>query len=627
MQMFIDAATRDWLHIFIATVVVLLFTSFVYFIILRGPWLWWSLGRVRKKITALSGTVPQDLKSKLDKGLSATRLAPQWKEYRDTLHEQFSVAGPEKQVIAVRATVPAEAFFNAELVVDGYLHTEFYKHLPGIFTGLGIIATFAGLISGLQVFDVSAVDPDELKASLGGLFEHVWSAFLLSAIAISLAMVCTILEKMIYAANLHQTANIAAELDGMFRSGVGEEYLSQLVVSSEEGAVQTRQLKESLVEDLKSLLTNLTERQIQATQQLSVDLGSSIETSLQAPLQKIADTVQTASRGQSESAGVMIENLMTAFMAQMRETMGGQMGELAVLMRESTESVTRVESSLRSLVEDMQQASRASSEGVQSAMADLLASLASHDQRRNETMSNSQAEVLASIQSAMQQMAAAQETGSRQVSVAATEASNQIAAAAAQAQQASERSVERANEVAEGAQRTALEAINQLEGGAAKISTMLAALDAATERLGRSGNALASLHEKAGALGSQLEGASVALRKSSETLGTSSQAMSQASIRMEGVSGLMASEAGVRESTLKEIQRALSKGQEASLEFAEYSEMVTKMLEKSIESFGSSTTAVLGHTMRQYDKELTNAVALIRQALDQMAVVIADQEA
>src|SRR5699024_144461 len=181
---------------------------------------------------------------------------------------------------------------------------------------------------------------------------------------------------------------------------------------------------------------------------------------------------------------------------------------------------------------------------------DLLASLASHDQRRNETMSNSQAEVLASIQSAMQQMAAAQETGSRQVSVAATEASNQIAAAAAQAQQASERSVERANEVAEGAQRTALEAINQLEGGAAKISTMLAALDAATERLGRSGNALASLHEKAGALGSQLEGASVALRKSSETLGTSSQAMSQASIRMEGVSGLMASEAGVRESTL-----------------------------------------------------------------------------
>ena len=412
----------------------------------------------------------------------------------------------------------------------------------------------------------------------------------------------------------------------MFRSGVGEEYLSQLVVSSEEGAVQTKQLKESLIEDLKSLLTNLTERQIQATQQLSVDLGSSIETSLQAPLQKIAETVQVASRGQSESAGLMIENLMTAFMAQMRETMGGQMGEVATLMRESAESVTRVEGSLRALVDDMQQASRASSEGVQSAMADLLASLASHDRQRNETMSSSQAEILANIQSAMQQMTIAQEAGSRQVSTAATDASRQIAAAAAQAQQASERTVERATEVAEGAQRGALEAINQLEGGATKISAMLAALDSATERLGRSGSALATLHEKAGALGAQIEGAAVALRKSSETLGTSSQAMSQASLRMEGVSGLMANEAGARESALKEIQLALSKGQEASLEFAEYSEMVTKMLEESIDSFGNRTTAVLGHTMTQFDKELTNAVALIRQALDQMAVVIADQE-
>lgn len=626
MQMFIDAATRDWLHIIIASVVSLLFLSFVFFILIRGPILWGSLARIRKRIASLSGVNPDELKTSLGKSLSGTRVSPQWKEYRDTLHEQFSTFGAEKNVVAVRATVPAEAFFNAELIVDGYLHTEFYKHLPGIFTGLGIIATFSGLIAGLQTFDVSAVDPDALKASLGGLFEHVWSAFLLSAVAIGLAMVCTIFEKLIYAANLHQTANIAAELDGMFRSGVGEEYLSQLVVSSEEGAVQTKQLKESLIEDLKSLLTNLTERQIQATQQLSVDLGSSIETSLQAPLQKIAETVQVASRGQSESAGLMIENLMTAFMAQMRETMGGQMGEVATLMRESAESVTRVEGSLRALVDDMQQASRASSEGVQSAMADLLASLASHDRQRNETMSSSQAEILANIQSAMQQMTIAQEAGSRQVSTAATDASRQIAAAAAQAQQASERTVERATEVAEGAQRGALEAINQLEGGATKISAMLAALDSATERLGRSGSALATLHEKAGALGAQIEGAAVALRKSSETLGTSSQAMSQASLRMEGVSGLMANEAGARESALKEIQLALSKGQEASLEFAEYSEMVTKMLEESIDSFGNRTTAVLGHTMTQFDKELTNAVALIRQALDQMAVVIADQE-
>ena len=35
-------------------------------------------------------------------------------------------------------------------MVDAPLRTEFYKHLPGILTGLGIIGTFSGLIIGLQ---------------------------------------------------------------------------------------------------------------------------------------------------------------------------------------------------------------------------------------------------------------------------------------------------------------------------------------------------------------------------------------------------------------------------------------------------------------------------------------------
>ena len=43
---------------------------------------------------------------------------------------------------ALRATATAEAFFNAQYVVDGRLRTEFFKHLPGIFTGIGIIGTF-----------------------------------------------------------------------------------------------------------------------------------------------------------------------------------------------------------------------------------------------------------------------------------------------------------------------------------------------------------------------------------------------------------------------------------------------------------------------------------------------------
>ena len=48
--------------------------------------------------------------------------------------------------------MPAEAYFNSQYVVDSRLRTEFFRHLPGIFTGVGIIGTFSGLITGLRQF-------------------------------------------------------------------------------------------------------------------------------------------------------------------------------------------------------------------------------------------------------------------------------------------------------------------------------------------------------------------------------------------------------------------------------------------------------------------------------------------
>lgn len=48
--------------------------------------------------------------------------------------------------MALRATVPAETFFTEQALVDTPLRTEFFKHVPGILTGIGIIGTFYGLL-------------------------------------------------------------------------------------------------------------------------------------------------------------------------------------------------------------------------------------------------------------------------------------------------------------------------------------------------------------------------------------------------------------------------------------------------------------------------------------------------
>jgi hypothetical protein len=135
--------------------------------------------------------------------------------------------------------------------------------LPGLFTGVGIIGTFWGLIQGLQAFKVSD-DAGVVRTSLEGLMHHVSDAFLVSATAIIDAMIATFVEKMLVAALYRKAEELTFELDSMFESGAGEEYLARLVKASEDSADQSKMLKDALVTDLSRVLTSLTDRQIQA---------------------------------------------------------------------------------------------------------------------------------------------------------------------------------------------------------------------------------------------------------------------------------------------------------------------------------------------------------------------------
>jgi hypothetical protein len=121
---------------------------------------------------------------------------------------------------------------------------------------------------------------------------HVSDAFLVSATAIIAAMVATFVEKMLVTALYRKAEELTFELDSMFESGAGEEYLARLVKASEDSADQSKMLKDALVTDLDRILTSLTDRQIQAQAQGSQDLANQfiqgLTVGLQGPLERIA---------------------------------------------------------------------------------------------------------------------------------------------------------------------------------------------------------------------------------------------------------------------------------------------------------------------------------------------------
>lgn len=628
MNNLLHLVMADWLHELLAAVVLTLSVFFLWHILIKGVYLSLRLSSLGKSIHAHANLPASKIRSSLRQSLeqaSWLRLFGRrpwedaWREYDETLHEQSDNSRAEPAVVSVRATAQAETFFHTEALVDDPLHVEFYKHLPGVLTGIGIIATFYGLITGLTHFDASATEPEALKQSLGGLFGSVREAFTFSMVAIGLAMLFTVIEKVIYNLCVHRAAGVMGELDALFQSGVGEEYLSQLVRSSEEGATQTRHLKESLVQDLKALLTNLTEQQIQATRQLSVDIGHSLKASLEEPLQHIAETVRAASGDQSANSARMLENLMSAFMAQMKETVGGQLGDLSGLMQQTTQAVAQVESTLRGLVADMERSSQASSSGMQAAVKGLIQSLSDHQSQLAESASAQQSQALTQMQEALQRMAEVQEASTRRAQEASASASEQIGKVTLQSIDANQQATRAAQELLAGVQQVSMDAIQGIEKGATRINASIAALDGVAERLTRAGQSLSGLQEQSIEAADKLERASSSIGSGAQAMTQAIGTLSQTSTRLEGVSGLMASEAQAREAALREIQQVLVKSREASELFGQLTAEVEKHLVDGVDRFGEATAKVLDNVLKQYDHSLGQSASMLKEMIEELS--------
>ncbi|EGZ0821936.1 anti-phage defense ZorAB system ZorA, partial [Escherichia coli] len=270
---------------------------------------------------------------------------------------------------------------------------EFFKHLPGILTGMGIIGTFYGLMIGLNHFDPST--PEQVSSSVNNLLRDVLYAFLGSAFAIFASILVTWLEKLSIAKSYKYLEKFTAALDSLYDSGVGEEYLASLVKSSNESATQARHLKESLVTDLRDMLLHLAESQkienerlantLSATyresgSQFADQVSGAIENSLKSPLDKIAGAVQTASGDQSGMVQNMLQNVLTAFMAKLDTTFGQQFTNLNEMMGQTVGAIQTMQTGFSALLQDMRQVSDDSRQGSAQLIEQLLSEMKSGQQ-------------------------------------------------------------------------------------------------------------------------------------------------------------------------------------------------------------------------------------------------------
>jgi MotA/TolQ/ExbB proton channel family len=203
----------------------------------------WRQTRILKKV--LESLENKDLKEARDpQSLEVAfpnegEVGHLWREYKKTLYTLPSKSTDGIARVHWTSTAPAEVVWNSQLAVDQRVGAEFFKHLPGIFTGLGIIGTFYGLIYGLRRFQVSS-NADVVRGSLESLMHSVGEAFLISATAITLAIVVTFVEKLVLTSLYGKVDAIASSLDRRFQAAVAEKFLELTAAHTEVKAPQGR---------------------------------------------------------------------------------------------------------------------------------------------------------------------------------------------------------------------------------------------------------------------------------------------------------------------------------------------------------------------------------------------------
>jgi uncharacterized protein YukE len=544
--------------------------------------------------------------------------------------------------------------FTAETVVDTPLGTEFFKHLPGLFTGVGIIGTFFGLIHGLQNFHVSE-EAAEVRISLEGLMHAVSAAFIVSGSAIAAAMVTTLVEKLLLTALYRRVEQITILIDGMFDSGAGEEYLARLVKASEDGLDQTKILKDALVTDFERILSNLAERQIQAQVQTSQDLArqfsESLSSGLQGPLERIAESVQQTTQGNTDAVTRLLTDVLSGFGQRLEELFGGQITGINQLQQQTIQALQSAVAKLDQMATGIEAAGTRTSDAMGQKLSDAINAMESRQSIMNERMTEFVEQLRGMVRES-------QTETNQKLHETLTEIGNavrhQLATIKEQGEQAASMHAVREQETADKAQVSSerLAALMELMvrtvgamttevGGTVEAmrsvtTDMAARMNSGAETMLMAADEFSKAGQSITGVLNQTTGITDKLATAANSV-VASSAMMESMIRdyadtRETLANMLADlratvEAAKREASLTydilaRIEGASEKLGQAQRDADEYLDGISRVLAEAHSTFATNLKAALSEGYNEFYERLSKSTSLLRQAIEELALAV-----
>lgn len=556
-----------------------------------------------------------------------------WREYAETLHPQKKQDEfGQLKIIRYRATAMAEVFFSEQALVETPLKTAFYKHLPGILTGLGIIGTFFGLIYGLNGFQVTD-DPDAVRASLGTLIQGVGHAFKISAAAIFLAMLCTWWTNRELTLRYRQVEQLCQLIDSFFDAGAGEEYLARLVEASETSATQSIQLKDALVTDLKQILTELTERQIR---EMSSGIGQTFADSMREPMERISIAVEGVSSNQGDAVNRMLTDVLSNFSERMEKMFGGQLSGMNELLTQTTQAMQATASRFDQLATNLDTAGKNGAE----AMAERLNHATASMEARQGVLNKQMGEFVEQIRAMVNQ---SQTESAQKLQETVGKLGEQVAGMIGQLQESSREHTATQSHAVTNLSGQVEMLIAQLVKTSGDLSSNISALTSVTtsaiDRMNSGAETLviaADDFAKAGqGVTDTMNAATDAtgkIQSSAQSLSTATTSVQQIFADYRRTSDALAAmladlkttmdtakkEASLTTQLVSQLKAAADQLGQAQQQADSYLQGINKVLTETHRSFASEISNTLRQGNSQFQQELSQAVGLLRSGIQEL---------
>ena len=528
-----------------------------------------------------------------------------WKKFERTLFKS--------KAEGVLMTQDPEAFYNDRTLLEN-LPLDLFRAMPGIFTGLGLLGTFAGITVGISGIDLGNVET--MESGIEVLLSGTKTAFLTSVVGLILALGYNLLDNWIYRPYTKKLATLIDQLNTLFPSKSLEEFLSNQAEQAEEQTDAMRELNGELVGRLEDMFVKLSQSIDVA---LKNNLTESFTNSLEPVFQDLNQSIDklgssagdTLSKSIEQGAGDQIQGLAVT----LQDFQGKISNMMEVSERLNAENTARLQGSVEMMVTKLNEAMDAN---IQKQATTSDASQAAMKQLVEEMNTN--------LKAALDQMVEAGRTANQALLQTTEATKGTIQEITDTMSQSTRTQRDEMIQVTANMKESVLEVLKQLQTDMQERNrTMDSYMSGLKEMLGHNREIMAS----AGKTADKFAQASTPMQKVADTLGSQLNLVVSASNQFnshvdQNVQKLvLASQSSQKDlelirDSMSTMRSAWENYQQTFQGVSREMREATDTLARTLEQYNTSTSKWLSETLGQYDKsikEAMNSVSTINQSL------------